>query len=202
MEITRAQLNDVPETAHMLTDAFAQDPNMEFLFGGTPSDRRSLVAEFFDILMTARIELAMPVFVLHHQDRIGGIVMGYDLSRPDWPVRQSDRWRALQMRCSGADERFATHDAIVERFTPNVPQYYLGVLGVHPSLQGKGAGRMLVEHFCGVSDQDPESAGVSIETANPRNASYYESLGFKRRGDAELDAATRLYVLFRPRPLS
>lgn len=63
---------------------------------------------------------------------------------------------------------------------PTEPHLYLHILGVEPSLQGKGLGVEVIAPVLAAS----EDAGVPVhlESANPRNHSFYERLGFARTG--------------------
>ncbi len=198
IKIEPARTSDVQEAAEMLVRAFAEDVNVAFFFGPPQPDRDALLRDFFDILISARLGLGMPVFVVRDAGSIGGVVMGYDTTRPRWPRREEHRWEALAARQPGLSGRFRQQDDAVTRFEPPEPHYYLGVVGVDPRLQGKGVGASLISHYCELSRADQRSAGTSIETANPRNAAYYRNLGFLPSGDVPLDPANRLWVLFRP----
>lgn len=198
--IERAKVQDVPAAADMLAEAFSTDQIAVYFFGGTPAERRPLVGEFFDILISARLALNAPVFLARRDGGIAGAVMGNDTTRPDWLPEQAARWSRLETKQEGLAERFSRQEEVVNRFKPGRPHYYLGVLGVHPSCQGKGIGAALIERFCATSDADKASAGTYIETANPLNADYYKRFGFEPVGEADLDAMTRLWTLFRPTP--
>jgi ribosomal protein S18 acetylase RimI-like enzyme len=198
--IERATVQEVPATADMLADAFETDPIAVFYFRGTPAERRPLVREFFEILMSARVALNTPVFLAKLDSRVGGAVMGYDTTRPAWLPEHVSLLSTLETKQSGLAERFNREEEVVKRFKPKHPHYYLGVVGVHGAHQGKGIGAALIERFCAASDADKASTGTYIETANPLNVNFYQRLGFEPTGEADLDAATRLWTLFRPTP--
>jgi GNAT superfamily N-acetyltransferase len=84
-------------------------------------------------------------------------------------------------------------------YEPRQAHYYLGVLGVHPVKQGTGAGRMLIDAYCKLSDQDPLSSGTFLETAEEGNLVFYQHCRFELVGNASLDKDVVLYCLFRPR---
>ena len=94
--------------------------------------------------------------------------------------------------------RMALYDAICAKFEPKAAHYYLGVVGVNPSLQGHGAGNRLIEAFAQRSTKDPASTGVFLDTANPANAEYYQRRGFSVLGTEALDDEITLSCLFRP----
>jgi GNAT superfamily N-acetyltransferase len=57
------------------------------------------------------------------------------------------------------------------------PHYYLGVLGVDPSSQGRGLGSALVG--AGLELADRAGVGAYLETSNPRNLPLYQRQGFE-----------------------
>jgi GNAT superfamily N-acetyltransferase len=97
----------------------------------------------------------------------------------------------------GLHERFETYDAIAARHCPSAPHYYLGVIGVHPSLQGNGAGKTLLDAFCRLSADDPASGGVYLETASAGNLNFYTRNGFVLRCQGDLDGRP-LWCAFLP----
>ncbi len=67
---------------------------------------------------------------------------------------------------------------------PGEPAWFLDVIGVDASAQGRGLGRLLIEH--GLTMALHDGLPAFLETGNVRNVSYYETFGF--RVDLEADA--------------
>ena len=201
MEIVAAREPDVTSAADCLAAAFADDPQMAFFFAGDPPLRQDLVTEFFSILMAARLALGMPVLLLKSEGRILGAAMGYDTQRPEWLPTHQARWALLQQRQASMASRFERADAISEEYKPQEPHFYLGVLGVHPSMQGKWAGCALIKAYCDLAEGDPVSAGTFLETAQRKNLAFYERCGFQRLGQGELAPGKPFWCLFRPKPV-
>ena len=198
--IEPAKIQDVPLASEMLAEAFENDENMTYFFLGNSVKRKELAREFFEILMSARVALRMPVFLAKQEGKIAGAVMGYDATRPEWLAEHSNWWSEFQAKQDGLADRLKRQDEALNRFKPTLPHYYLGVLGVNPAFQGKGIGAALIERFFAASDADMVSSGVYIDTANPSNVNYYKKFGFKPAGEAVLDPLTRHWTLFRPAP--
>lgn len=195
-EIVKAQSSDVADAVEALGNAFAPDPLMQYFFRGSPAGIRAPSREFFSILLRARIALAMPAYVLKVEGTVLGLVMGYDTSRPTWPVALTDEWHQLEAKVPSLADRLAAYDALSEASQPTDAHYYLGVIGVHPSLQGKGAGKALMDAFCGLSRADPKSSGVYLETGSASSLAFYYANGFELRGEGDLDG-TPLWCVFR-----
>jgi ribosomal protein S18 acetylase RimI-like enzyme len=200
VKIVGAKQADVEEAASIIAVAFARDPHMAYFFGPEGDERQMLVEEFFSILISVRLALAMPVMVLKIGADIAGLVMGYDTRRPDWPDEFGDRWDKLYAKSAGSVDRIARNDALCSKHVPIEPHYYLGVIGVHPAWQGQGAGNLLIDAFVERSVSNNDSAGVFIETANPANASWYQRLGFGLLGSEAMDEHTTVWCLFKPNP--
>ena len=190
MDISEASPADIEQAVACLARAFAEDPITGFLLQTGPGypDR---VAQFFRLLMRARIALGMPVFVARDSAGIQGAVMGYSTGHPPWPKDIAEDWDRFEQSIPGLTGRMAVYDGIAERGKPAVPHYYLGVIGAEPSRHGQGIGKRLLAHFCEQSARDPHSHGVYLETAKASNVPFYQSAGFVETargtmGDANL----------------
>ena len=196
MEITRATSSDLVPTVDRLIHAFARDPITGFLLQDGPAYRERL-AQFFSLLMRARIALGMPVLVARERDEIYGIVMGNVPSPPAWPADIAKEWEDFERAVPGMVDRLAIYEGIAAQHAPAVPHYYLGVIGVDPALHGQGIGMQLLSSFCELSAADRLSHGVYLETAQPSNVAFYERAGFVEAGRGTIGTAT-LWCMFLP----
>lgn len=65
----------------------------------------------------------------------------------------------------------------VEKRHPHEPHWYLALLGVDPTRQGRGLGRALLEPVLTRCDERVECA--YLETQKPENLPFYERFGFR-----------------------
>jgi GNAT superfamily N-acetyltransferase len=85
-------------------------------------------------------------------------------------------------------------------YHPAEPHWYLPMIGVDPSHQGKGYGSALMEHALIRCDRENKLA--YLETANPRNVPLYERHGFELSGTIQIGSAPQVFpMLRRPRAL-
>lgn len=66
------------------------------------------------------------------------------------------------------------------QYHPHEPHWYLAVLGVDVSRQGKGLGSALMKHA--LQRVDAERLPAYLESSNPRNIAFYERHGFEAVG--------------------
>jgi GNAT superfamily N-acetyltransferase len=137
----------------------------------------------------------MPAYVLQQGDEVQGAVMGDDTSRPIWPAPLADELRRFEAETPGFAARLDAYAKLADAYLPSEGHYYLGVIGVHPSLQGKGAGKALLDAFCAPSRTDPSSSGVYLETSSPTSLQFYYKNGFELRGEGSLDG-TPVWCLY------
>ncbi|MBX3209094.1 MAG: GNAT family N-acetyltransferase [Labilithrix sp.] len=60
---------------------------------------------------------------------------------------------------------------------PRQEHVYVAVLGVHPSLQGRGLGATLMRHACALASEG--DCVVHLETSNPVNLPFYRRFGLE-----------------------
>lgn len=157
------------------------------------------LAQFFSLLMRARLALEMPVLVARDGTQVLGAAMGYKTDRPAWPSDLAEEWDRFERSIPGLPDRIAIYDEIAEKCKPAAAHYYLGVIGVDPGLQGKGVGTRLLEAFCEMSAGDGLSGGVYLETAQPTNVAFYERAGFMETGRGALGSDTLWCMYFHHR---
>ena len=114
---------------------------------------------------------------------------GYDMKNR---VAILDVWgghQAMDKCVPDFRDRLEAYEHICNTHQPDEIFYYLGVIGVHPSLQGKGAGKALLDHFCERSRADPKSRGVYLDTANAASLAFYYKNGFELCGEGSLETS-------------
>ena len=165
-----------------LADALIVDPfylAISVDFAADPAARKAVLASYFG-------------YSLGEAARTGRC-----LSTPDVSVGAAawllPRDSATDARESAAKKQFLAatlsprglqeYNRIVSFMTPNarsvVPPWawYLSILGVAPSQQGRGLGRQLLEPT--LAEADAAGAPCFLETFTPPSVPFYEKLGFR-----------------------
>ncbi len=81
------------------------------------------------------------------------------------------------------------------RYHPNEPHWYLPLMGVDPSQQGKGFGSALLQHILIQFDRDNKLA--YLESSNPRNISLYKRYGFELLGTIQTGTSPSIAPMLR-----
>jgi GNAT superfamily N-acetyltransferase len=83
-------------------------------------------------------------------------------------------------------------------FQVDEPHLHVNMIGVRRVAQGRGLARALLEHVHALSEEDPESRGVSLSTEDPANVSLYEYFGYRVIGHATLLGDVQAWGFYRP----
>ena len=84
----------------------------------------------------------------------------------------------------------------LERHHPRDPHWYLYAIGVRPDAQGRGLGSQLMMPV--LAECDREGVGAYLETADPRNHSFYQRFGFEIVGEVLASSAPKIWLMSRP----
>jgi GNAT superfamily N-acetyltransferase len=90
-------------------------------------------------------------------------------------------------------------DAIFEamaRYHPDMPHWYLPLIGTDPKRQGQGIGSALMQHALARCDRDGVAA--YLESSNPSNIPLYRRHGFEVLGTIQVGSSPVLTPMLRP----
>jgi ribosomal protein S18 acetylase RimI-like enzyme len=93
------------------------------------------------------------------------------------------------------EEVFAFMGQMAE-FHPQEPHWYLPLIGVDVTKQGRGYGSALLVHALARCDQDHLPA--YLEASSPRNKALYERHGFEVTGVIQAGASPPMWPMLRP----
>lgn len=80
-------------------------------------------------------------------------------------------------------------------YRPNIPYWYLSMIGVYPKYQQQGFGKELMAHFCEILDS--QGAPAYLESSNPENVSLYMRHGFEVLGRVQVGTSPTITPMFR-----
>jgi predicted N-acetyltransferase YhbS len=104
-----------------------------------------------------------------------------------------ERWaEASEAFTAEEHARLDRFETAASRMHPDERHWYLGIVGVDPSVRGRGHGRAVIRPGLDAADRD--QLEVSLETVR-RNLPFYERLGFRTAGNADLPDGPTLWGL-------
>ncbi len=146
--------------------------------GDNEDRRREMLFQYFDYSMSEGARLGRCVIA---QDSAAAAVWLLPVS-PEQTVaagRAKAEFLASALGPIGA----ANYHRIIEFMAPRAqsvvsgPAWYLSIIGVSPTAQGRGVGARLVQTT--LAEADDAGAACFLETFSPRSLRFYERLGFK-----------------------
>jgi ribosomal protein S18 acetylase RimI-like enzyme len=195
MEISRELIG---EAADVLARAFAEGPLFAYFLPPGAPNRAVHLRGLCRLECQTRLELGFPPLgCLHHGELVGVACV---VKPGDTPRSTSLMSAALSFEASvGPDvmRRIREYGRISGRLKPVCPHLYLQMLGVVPEAQGQGFGRALLDAVQAMSEANPPSEGVALDTGNPANLALYAHMGYAVRGRAKLGTCD-VWSMFRP----
>ncbi len=195
IQLDRSRFSEVVET---LSAAFHDYPVMRYILsdaGEAYDAKLSLLVGYFT---ESRFARGYPVLGVESPGD-GRLVAVANINPPrpvPAPAALEQCFEALKEELGGpAIARFQAFADAGTPLEPDVPHYYLGMLGVMPEEQERGHGRRILERLHGMSARDPHSTGVCLTTERIGNVELYEHFGYRVVGralteDGELESWT------------
>jgi GNAT superfamily N-acetyltransferase len=198
MTAIRLSFDDVGEIVTVFSDAFYDYPVMRYVLGPAQPyyERLQRLVELF---VSRRAYPNEPI--LGVRDETGTLVAAatMTLARLEDPPAAFLALRESVWGELGEDAR-ARYDgfaAATQHFAIESPHYYLDMIGVRRSHQGRGLARVLLEAVHDFSSADERSSGVSLSTERAANVGFYEHFGYHVQGHARVGDGLETWALFR-----
>ena len=196
-QISLLSQSNINEIVSILCDSFADYPVMRFVLepGSDYYEKLQILIHFF---VMARIYRVEPVLGISNKQKLQGVALVSDLTKSvDSPALNKLREQVWQKLGSDARSRYEQCGEVWSKFDVDEPHIHLNMIGVLQSAQGLGLGRQLVEHVQQLSQNDPDSKGVTLTTEDPAKVSFYEYLGYKIIGKTKIATALETWIFYR-----
>jgi ribosomal protein S18 acetylase RimI-like enzyme len=176
--IKKLGASQLDDASQMLARAFHEDPMFTFIFPDAEERRRKFPSfvrsalrfgSFYDNLLATEGLEGLALWLPPGKASIGFGDM----------VRSGMIWApfVVGFGAFGRFNRLVTTMEKLHKRDMHVPHWYLMILGVDASLQGKGIGSALIQN--GLERADTEGLPSYLETMNARNVPFYERHGFE-----------------------
>lgn len=187
MAIRTLSPDDLPAAGEILLQSFKHYEVMRYMFTNAEGDYNALVTEF--LLFFCRMSLAhsWPCLGLFENGELLAVTAGRGA---DDQLQQSfndefDRFcEKVGPEAAQQIQRYEQGSADMHH---DQPHYFVEVIGVHPDHQGKGYAKELLIAVEQISNQDPLSTGVCLNTESPGNVPFYQRMGYQLTIDRAID---------------
>ncbi|MEQ9397742.1 MAG: GNAT family N-acetyltransferase [Longimicrobiales bacterium] len=169
----------------VLSEAFADYPVMRFVLGGDPMEMPDGLAALVGFFTDVRYAMGWPVLGVEADGRLVAATL---VNEPtDAPFLDRFQDGLARVRAALGEEAYARLEAFEHASEGNEPDgdyYFMGMLGVLPGYQRQGFGRMLLRHVEAMASD--AGCGVALSTEDARNVPFYEDLGYRVIGQADI----------------
>jgi len=189
--------DDTVRATDVLAEAFRDYPVMRWILPPAPGRDRRLgrLMEFF---VTARLLRGEPALGIEAGGTLAAVALVSFPEGPEGPPELAQRREALwEDLGAAARARYERCGEVWSTFRVDAPHVHLNVIGVSSAAQGRGLGRVLLEHVQDLSRSTPGSRGVTLTTEDPANVRLYEHVGYEVRSHARIAPELETWGMFR-----
>jgi GNAT superfamily N-acetyltransferase len=188
MKVENLFLENIPEVADVLCEAFYNYPVMKYVLKEKKDydDRLRKMVTFF---VTARALRNEPLLGIYNSENrlvaAATVTLPGEIPSPPELFELRDKlWEEI-----GAEEkaRYENYGNVAFGLLPKEPHHHLNMIGVRNIYQGKGFARQLINEVEKLVSEHPFSTGVSLNTEVESNVNFYLHLGFELLGKAVVD---------------
>ena len=154
--------------------------------------------ELFQVGCAVCLDLESPLLGCLVDAKLVGVACVTEPVDKPWPDSlRTKHERFKSVIGAEAARRMEAYEQLIGQYRPQLPNYFLGAIGVHPEAQGKGYGRNLLDAVQALSEAHPTSTGVALSTEKAENVPMYEHCGYRVTAKTNLDQV-EVWGMFRP----
>ncbi len=180
LQLTEVPADRLAEAVNTLVAAFSHYPMTTYFLEGAGLPVEEGLRRVFELSCRLRLAMDWPLPGVIDSGEVVAVACVTGIGqRPEPPELLAAEKELAQQLGKQAVARMETYGQAKQRHQPGWPHLYLTAVGVRPDRQGRGFGRMLIEHVHQVSRDHPSSRGVALDTQSPTNVPIYEHLGYQ-----------------------
>ncbi|KTD18005.1 GNAT family N-acetyltransferase [Legionella jordanis] len=195
ISIRDIQPADIKAAADILTQAFAQDPVMNWIFGDQYQERAPAMFE----ATTRYCMLYGKAFCTTGMEAVALRKLPSDKKFSLWKGFRSGFFALPKLMGKDAFKRLMTFDKLIEkerhRLMGKEPFWYCWCLATRPEKQGQGFGTALMNHTFKLAQET--GFPCYLETAKPENQLLYEKNGYVKRAEIQLTEQIPIICMLR-----
>lgn len=189
---------DKRQAVDVLTAAFYNYPVMQYILNQERPDYANKLRLMIDFFAEVRVVKGLRPFVMDMGDGpVAAALVNPPVSAMTSPELKQAFKDLIKAIGSANVGKLNAYEEKCEEMEPEVPHYYLGMIGVLPEHHRKGYARLLLEHIHKIVDKDSGAKGIALNTENPNNVPFYRRFGYEVIGEADV-GSLHTWCLFRP----
>lgn len=171
---------DIPKAAKILKNAFKDDTLWKSVFKDIPNEEKKRKA-FFEMPLRQGFSYGKVITTSENLEGIGVILPNTRVRATFWNIIRSGALKAVMTLGSDLGKKLGTvfTPMMIDQFMNMGKRsyYYISILGVDPTYQGKGYGGQILKALIEKSNED--KMPLYLETQSENNVAFYEKYGFK-----------------------
>ena len=182
-----------------MMDAFYDYPVMRWAIGDVGADYDRRLSVMLDVFAASKFLRDYPVLgVADDSERLVAVALVIPATRLPMPPELERRYEELfSVLVAEGEARLSAMSEVEARLEVEEPHYYLTMICVLHSDQGKGYARQLMDAVHEMSLGDSSSRGVALTTETAENVPLYEHFGYRVVGHEQLDGL-ETWMMYRP----
>ncbi|SFL73485.1 Acetyltransferase (GNAT) family protein [Gracilibacillus orientalis] len=193
-KIQRLSRCDKGKFVELMSKAFEEDPLFHYLFKEDEYDQpnKQRVVSFLSFLFDKSDYLLEEVWGIYNQNQLmGAYVMEVPtvnkVKKAYGSFKLLGRGIQLMSRLSiKTIIKLNRYMKISRNHAPKQRLHYLIMIGVSPSAQGSGVGKLLLQHMIKHAQEDSHYTGMVLDTENRININFYRKFGFDLYNQSKL----------------
>lgn len=182
-----------------LCDAFRGYPVLDYVLDRSNPLYEEHALDLVTFFVSARFLRGEPVLGIEDEGAIVAAALVTLPGRRPSPPALADLREELWSRLgSDARARYEHLGEAFSRFEIDRPHCHLNMIGVRRSYAGRGLAGALLRQVHLISQQHPESEGVTLNTETRSNCSLYEHFGYRPLGHVVVAPGLDTWGFFRP----
>ncbi len=171
----------------VLSEAFADYPVMRYVLSDAGSEYDARLELLVGVFVDLRLMRGSPVLGIRLGGSLAAVALVDEPSPSPLETSPLDAdapvWSTLGQQAYRRMMAFEHESAHLE---PEVPHYFVGMIGVLAEHRGQGFASQLLAEVRRMSAQDPGSAAVSLSTERESNLAFYGRLGYRITGETQV----------------
>ncbi|HEX7047918.1 MAG TPA: GNAT family N-acetyltransferase [Gammaproteobacteria bacterium] len=176
------------EAVRVLASAFTDYPVFTFVLPPETADRDRKLTAVMRYYAWRRLARGWPLLGVEVNGELQAVIAAnppHDGSQPAGVEAQEQH--LFEVLGELAETRRRAYESASGGDFPDVPYFFIGMIGVSPEARGAGYAARLMHEIHARAQAHPLAQGVALCTESESNLAFYDRLGYAITGSAEVD---------------